>query len=76
MGNKELVNCTDMIVKYLEENGYDGLCEPDNECGCLLNDLMPCDSEFAMWCEAGHRVECTCGEGCDFHVVAGKRESE
>lgn len=32
------------IVKFwLEQNGYDGLCEPDTECGCGVSDFMPCE---------------------------------
>ena len=26
----------------LEKDGYDGLCYPELECGCGLNDLVPC----------------------------------
>jgi hypothetical protein len=65
-----------MIRTYLESNGYEGLCSPGNECGCLLNDLMPCGGEFAMECESGHRIDCpdSCGENCDYHVVAGAKE--
>ena len=71
-----LVSCAAMVRIYLEENGYEGLCSPGNECGCKLDDLMPCDGEYAMECEAGHKIDCpdTCGEGCDFHIVAGIKE--
>jgi len=33
----------DIIKSYLRDNGFDGLCEPDTECGCGLDDLAPCD---------------------------------
>ena len=33
-----------IVEQYLSENGYDGLCclEVGVECGCSLEDLMPC----------------------------------
>lgn len=48
------------IVKlWLEQNGYDGLCEED--CGCFLGEFMPCDTPLPS-CEPAyqHRSE---GEG-------------
>jgi hypothetical protein len=46
----------EIVREYLKANGYDGLCNPDAECGCVLDDLMPC-SEPGMECQAGHRVK-------------------
>lgn len=75
---ERFVSCGEMVRIYLEQNGYDGLCEKDGVCGCVLEDLMPCDGDYAMACEAGYEVkyknnDCPCGEGCDFHVVAGRK---
>ena len=40
------------IVKtYLDENGFDGLYNDD--CGCSLRDLMPCDYDVST-CKPGH----------------------
>jgi hypothetical protein len=74
MENK-IINCASMVAQYLKENSYDGLCSPGNECGCDLDDFMPCDGDFAMDCEAGHKIDCpeSCGEGCDFHIVVGRK---
>lgn len=72
-----LVNCATMVKEYLEQNDYEGLCSPGNECACAMDDLMPCGGECAMDCEAGYEVDgCndTCGEGCDFHIVAGRKQ--
>ena len=42
----------EIVLKYLKENGYDGLC--NNDCGCGLNDLMPCDGKSIGECRAGY----------------------
>jgi len=67
---ERLVSCRDMVIEYLKENGYSGLfCD---ECGCRIEDLMPCGGEGAMDCNAGYiRYGCSddCGMGCDFHIV-------
>lgn len=34
----------EILLDYLKMNGYDGLCHPDTECGCGLDDLVgPCE---------------------------------
>ena len=53
------MNVYDIIVKYLKNNGYDGLC--NENCGCPINDLMPCDESLAD-CEPGHKKQCDCGD--------------
>jgi hypothetical protein len=45
-----------IIKKYLRENGFDGLCNCEMECGCLLENLVPCDSLDEIHCEPGYRV--------------------
>lgn len=61
-----------IVEKYLKENGYDGLYQPDS-CACEVDDLMPCDGDV-MGCEAGVKTECSeddyCpADGrCDFHI--------
>ncbi len=37
------MNVKEIIVKYLRENGYDGLCNIDSQCGCEISDSFPCD---------------------------------
>ena len=57
----------DITKQYLKENGYDGLyCE--NECGCGIEDLAPCDGPIHS-CRPGYKVSCKCGEGCNFHIA-------
>ena len=31
-----------IVEDYLKRNKYDGLCHPDIECGCGIDDLVPC----------------------------------
>lgn len=62
----------DMVRDYLEREDFDGLVEADGACSCDAADLFPC-GEPGEHCEAGHRAPCNCGEGCDFHIVAGRR---
>lgn len=62
------MNVLGIVRKYLEDNNYAGLYS-DGECGCQLDDLAPC-GEMMGDCSPGDKVEgCTCGAGCDFHIV-------
>ena len=47
------MNVYEITKKYLIDNGYDGLFTDD--CGCLLDDLMPCDCDCS-YCEAGYKL--------------------
>jgi hypothetical protein len=40
----------DILANYLRENNYDGLCHPRTECGCGVDDLIPC-GEYCGDCE-------------------------
>jgi len=59
----------DIVKKYLEENGFDGLFTDD--CGCAKGNLAPfCDT--MMNCQPGYAIDCpgtdSCGDGygCDW----------
>jgi hypothetical protein len=61
-----------IVADWLKANGFDGLCNPDAGCGCLIGDLAPC-GEMSQHCLSGKRVAysagaCPCGEGCAWHV--------
>lgn len=64
----------EIVKKFLEDNGYDGLTS--GECGCKVEDLMPCDGCMGCGqedCQAGHLTDCnpeTCpADGkCDWHI--------
>lgn len=32
----------DVMLAYMDANGYDGLYDDTGECGCVKSDLMPC----------------------------------
>ena len=52
------------LAAWLLDNGYDGLSNPYAECGCGLDDFMPC-WDGANWndCYAAKIVACaTCAE--------------
>lgn len=64
----------EIIVKYLKDNGCDGLCYED--CGCEIDDLFPCErvngscdgEEYINGgCEPGHRMLCE-DPGCE-HIM-------
>ena len=55
------MTCGEIIKQFLIENGFDGLC--GYECGCALDDLMPCESPYGD-CEAGYVYEVKNGEAC------------
>jgi len=72
-----------MIAAYLREHGFDGLA--GENCGCVLDDLMPCGEVSPEYCETGRRVPCPgpgysfsngCeyGGGCGWHVVPASEE--
>jgi len=45
----------DIVTKFLEDNGYDGLYLP-GECACKLDDLFPC-GQVDLWCQRGYLQE-------------------
>ncbi len=70
------MNIKEIVIKYLRDNGYDGMYCPDEPCGCELSDLAPCGCECWEDCLPGVKKEykasdkCGCdGEGTDhWHI--------
>ncbi len=60
----------EIIKTWLKANGYDGLCDPEHECGCGIDDLIlcggPCDE-----CQPGYRGPDPSGDA-DFCIYASK----
>lgn len=49
------MNVRMMVLQYLEKNGYTGLYDETGECGCDLDDIMPCEDSCGN-CKPGHKV--------------------
>lgn len=71
----------EIVTEWLKARGYDGLA--GDECGCKLDDLMPCGEPHLVDCVPGHRVKCSaaCGEIHDepydgWHMEPGKAVKE
>jgi hypothetical protein len=47
------MNAIEILESWLKERGYDGLCYPEEECGCQIGDLMPCSS-YCGHCQPGY----------------------
>lgn len=66
----------DIIKKYLEDNGFDGL-HNGSDCGCETSNLFPC-SESVNLCQPGYKVKCDpdhcISDGnCNWHIAPNKR---
>jgi len=64
---------TDIVIKYIEENGFDGLYNSDLECGCGKDEYFSC-GDLKMECAAVYRHESpeTCPPDCDMDCFSNK----
>lgn len=69
-----ILTVNDMIKRFLKDNGYDGLFY-DGECGCELNDLVPCGADPSQ-CEPGYKVMNNMNDEYDFNIVPKKPTKE
>lgn len=65
----------EIVREYLKENGYDGLCNPELECGCGLDDLAPC-GEMGMDCEPAYVAESPEDPDHDYLYFPTERERD
>lgn len=49
------MNGKEILVEWLQSNGYDGLYDDCDGCFCLIADLMPCNDCPDM-CQAGYII--------------------
>ena len=54
----------EIVKDYLEKNGYDGLCSEN--CGCGLDDFMPCEDCDTETCKPSYKHICNGRENCLF----------
>ena len=67
-------NVLEIVKKYLEDNGYDGLYNDD--CGCCLDDLAPCDSN-CLNCTPGYKQPVPPGHpDIDVDFIIGPNKGE
>ncbi len=61
-----------LLRSLLQTVGCDGLANPDLDCGCSIDDLMPCASSDLRGCypARAHRTP----EGPGFHTCAPRGE--
>lgn len=60
-----------IVEQWLKANGYDGLYHFNDECACILKDLMPCN-EPGIDCTAGYK--CTCQATDYFRFMIGRKQ--
>lgn len=76
-----MTDAREIIRAALRAHGADGLVNDNGECGCSLDDLMPCENTIAGLgdCKPAYEKVCPCcGEtiyvSCDqLHAKAVKR---
>lgn len=64
---------SDIVLKFLLDNRFEGLYSESGSCACGTDDLMPCNQP-GKDCRPGYKAPCDCGEGCDFHITPKKKE--
>ena len=71
-----MTKCGAEIIKaWLKDNGYDGLCNPDLECGCTVEDFRPCVDDPSD-CQPAYSVPAEPGAGVDSWMVTTKPTEE
>ncbi len=52
------MDVADIVKRFLDENGFDGLYT--DECGCFKDDLFPCGSKCIPDCLPGYKIPGDC----------------
>lgn len=67
------MNIHDIVKDWLTTHGYDGLA--GDECGCQLDDLMPCGCSHETECVAGKLSTCDRCHGTGIiHIETGPHQ--
>ena len=63
---------TEIVKNFLKENGFDGLVNINEDCGCVIDNLAPCLNDISQ-CDAGYKVPRDCGDyGYDFYISVSR----
>jgi hypothetical protein len=65
------MNVREIVKQWLKDNGYDGLWSDD--CGCQIDDLMPC-CDYCTNCKPGYKHEEEKGGEYDYTIRPYKQE--
>lgn len=58
-----------IVTRWLKKNKYDGLCLLEHECGCGLDDFMPCEPYWNCDCVPAYKRDReTCNRACEEHI--------
>jgi hypothetical protein len=51
----------EIVVLYMKRNGFTALCNPDLDCGCTLDDFIPCGNDMCNLddCKVAYHKKCT-----------------
>lgn len=67
--SKDGTSVKQIIAEWLDQNGYDGLCNPEAECGCSKSDLFPCGCYQAGECVCAYKGKSPDGEFDEWFYV-------
>ena len=62
MSETTIKNCAEIIHQYLIDNDYDGLVNPECECGCGLDELIPHEDCWIATCYPANKNTKYCFE--------------
>lgn len=54
--SKDGTNVREIVAQWLRANHYDGLCNANGECGCGLDELMPCQCINERNCVCAYEI--------------------
>jgi hypothetical protein len=52
------ITVRDIVIEYLQKNNYEGIYNEEIECGCFIDDLVPCGGSCCE-CSPGVKMKMT-----------------
>jgi hypothetical protein len=62
------MNIEKILIKFIENNKFDGLVNNYAECGCGKEDLAPCGQPNLSQCKAAYKMKNTSQQNGDFDI--------